>query len=263
MVAVERFNTLPTLRQPELQPDSPVYVHCSRRCEDSRSGAVFLQVRLINRTDRGIKTVVLRVEGLNGFGVTVYTTDELILADCAAKPHSVFGENKILAIDRTPVSRVRISVERVVFDNGIQWNRLPDRGLVNEEDAGWITCTCGMRNPPGESCCALCRKHLKKEIQPPPKEPPAQDEPAAPVKEISPSPEPYFDSAWAEPPYEEPRPAPVVRTFYEEGETAEWEEEPWEAPGWLVVLLCILGVVALLAVVAFLAYCFMQYTGKI
>ena len=49
----------------------------------------------------------------------------------------------------------------------------------------------------------------------------------------------------------------------EPGKLLETEEEEHGTPGWLVVLLCVFGIIALVAVVGFLAYIFMQYLGKI
>lgn len=257
MVPARQFNTLPVQRQPELQPASPVYVHCSRRCEERDTGTMLLQVRLINRTERTVRSVLLRAEGLSESGVVIFATDPLILADLAAGPHSIFGEDRLLVIDRTPVARVRIAVEEVVFDDGMQWRRLPDQGFASQAEANWHTCTCGMRNPAEAVRCALCGVALQEVGTPASAE--------APLPEFPIAQEEGFPAS-ADDDFELPRPQPVVRTFYQETSTEDEDiedGEDGEAPGWLVALLCLFGVCALLAVVAFLSYCFLQYTGKI
>lgn len=266
MVPVERFDSLPMQRQPELQPDSPVYVHCSRLSIDRATGAVLLQARLVNRTARTVRTAVLRAEGLNAQGERLYETGELILTDCAAAPHSVFGETRIFALKPVPVQRVRLTVEEVSFSDGMQWRRLPGRGLVSEAEAGWLTCACGMRYPPEEGGCRLCGRGLvPEEAKPAQTQEPLPDLVAEMMSRLMPPPQ--EEPSGPEP--EEERPAPVTRVFYEDPDEEDDDageedaDDEREMPGWLVALLCVLGIAALLAVMAFLAYCFLLYAGKI
>ena len=91
MVSANRFVPCETQRHTELQPDCPVLVYCSKRCVEARSGTVFVRVRLVNRTDREIGTVCLQIEGRRADGSTAFTIGGLILADCGARPHRIFG----------------------------------------------------------------------------------------------------------------------------------------------------------------------------
>lgn len=259
MVSTDRFSAMETYKQPEIQPDSPVYIHCSRRCKERSTDAEFLQIRLVNRTDQGIRTVVLQIEGLSEYGVVLYTMRDMILAECDAKPHSAFGEDKILALEHTPIHRVRITVEKVVFEDGTLWRRNQAQALISAQEAGWNTCVCGMRNPPQAQYCELCGNAITQKTE---NLPPTSQEEDFPEIRV-----PYIET---EPPEEysgmEPQ-EPPVQNFYTvyEAAPAQPETVPEEhgLPTGLVVLLCILGVIALFAVTAFLAYCFMQYLGKI
>lgn len=259
MVRTDRFITMETYKQPEIQPDSPVYIHCSRRCMEQSTGAMFLQVRLVNRTNEPIQTVILQIEGLSECGVVLYTMRDVILAECNARPHTAFGENKILALEHTPVHRVRITVERVAYEDGIIWRRQSGQKLLSAQKEGWNACRCGMRNPPEATFCELCGRALREDVlsEAPVSLPSVEDFPEIQV--------PYIE---LEPPDEyagTERPEPIVRKFYaaEDALPEEPEEEEHGAPGWLVVLLCVFGIIALVAVVGFLAYIFMQYLGKI
>lgn len=271
MVPVERFDSLPMQRQPELQPDSPVYVHCSRLSIDRATGAVLLQARLVNRTPRTIRTLVLRAEGLDEHGARLYETGELIATDCNAPAYSIFGETRIFALKPVPVQRVRLTVEEVSFTDGMQWRSLPGHGLVPEEEAGWLTCACGMRYPPEDGACHLCGRGLSDEAVPPAPNPEPSQEPlpelvAEMMSRLMPPPQ---EETCADAPPQEERPAPVTRVFYEipdeedEDDPEEDGDDEREMPAWLVALLCVLGIAALLSVMAFLAYCFLLYTGKI
>lgn len=279
MVPVDRFDTLPVQRQPELQVDSPVYVHCSRRCVDRTTGAVFLQVRLVNRAPRStVRTVLLRAEGLDGEGTCCYAAGQLILTECDAAPWSIFGEHKLLALPHQAVERVRLTVEQVAFSDGMTWRMQPEQTLLTEEEAGWTTCPCGMRHPAEEVGCCLCGRGMEAEEGERNVSSQAMNSGAAPETQTAPGSElvsQMLAKLLADPEAPEEgelpveaaeRPAPVTRVFYDEDEENDWddeEEEEQEAPGWLVALLCTLGVVALVAVMAFLAYCFLLYTGKI
>lgn len=194
MICTDRLAFQTMQRQTILQPESPVYVHCYRRCTDQKSGTPFVQVRMVNRSDRLICSVFLRIEGVRADGSVAYTLSEVVLADCNALPHSVFGEERLIVLGREAVQGLRITVLRVCFADGMLWRRLPGQMLTTAQEAGWNPCVCTMPNPPKAERCALCGRLLS-------------------VEEI-----PMETSSFAQEKAENltafvPKPAPIVRSF--------------------------------------------------
>lgn len=226
-----------------LQPECPVLIYCSRRSTEADTGAVFAQVRMVNRTDRTVTTVILQIEGLDAAGAVHYTQQDLILAECNAAPHSLFGEERMLVLPREAVACLRITVERVAFSDGTSWRKLPEQKMTTAEAAGWRACSCGMPNPAENTTCDLCGAALPeigqfKEVAVPP---PPKAEPLTP-EEIQ-IPNDY---------------APVIREYYPVTVYESEEEEP-EAPRWLIILLSILGSLALAAAIGFFVYCLVYF----
>lgn len=255
MVCTSRFLPGEMQKQPEVQPDSPVYIHCSRRCEEASTGAVFVQVRMVNCSGKTVQTVILQIEGLNDCGTVLYSMHDIILSECKAKPHSVFGDDRILALERTEVARLRITAERVAFEDGTVWCRRAEQKTVDAEAAGWNECTCGMRNPPESDACLLCGRLIDREL--PIGEAPLPFTAPEDFPEIR---VPYIEMGQPEEYRGTEQTEPIVRNFYTV--TSESEEEH-TLPRGVVVLLCVFGILALTAATCFLAYVFMQYLGKI
>lgn len=226
-----------------LQPESPVLVYCSRRLTEEETGAVFAQVRMVNRTDRTVATVMLQIEGLHTDGTVLYTMRDVILADCGAAPHCLFGEERMLVVQREPVASLRITVERVGFSDGTSWRKLPEQKLLTAKEAGWRACACGMPNPAENTVCDLCGEALPE-----------------PVEEAVVTPLPTTNELKPEDvriPDEYPT-TQVIREYYPVTVYETEEEEP-EAPKWLVVLLSILGSFALAAAIGFFVYCLVYF----
>ncbi len=225
-----------------LQPECPVLVYCSRRSTEAETGAVFAQVRMVNRTDREITTVILQIEGLDPNGTALYTQQDIILAQCHAAPHSLFGEDRMLVLQRDAVASLRITVERVSFGDGTSWRKLPEQELLTAEQAGWRVCPCGMPNPAENPVCDLC------------------GEPLPEVEETVVTPLPKTENLTPEdiriPDVYQP--AQVIREYYPVTVYETEEEEP-EAPKWLVILLTILGSLALAAAIGFFVYCLVYF----
>ncbi|MBO2527645.1 MAG: hypothetical protein CW335_05660 [Clostridiales bacterium] len=242
VVSANRFLSGEIQRNELLQPECPVLVYCSRRCTEQDTGAVFAQVRMVNRTDCTIATVILQIEGMLADGSAVYTQRDLILAQCNAAPHSLFGEERMLVLQREAVDTLRITVERVVFADGTAWRKLPEQQPMTVEEAGWRSCTCGMLNPAENTVCDLCGAVLpeKEEIRIPP---------AAHMEVLLPEditvPEEY-------------PPAQIIRE-YDPLPVYDTEEEEPEAPRWLVILLSVLGSLALAAAIGFFIYCLVYF----
>lgn len=243
VVSANRFLSEDVQLHTLLQPESPVLVYCSRRCTEKETGAVFAQVRLVNRTDRTVTAVILQIEGLDRAGTVRYTLPDLILADCSAAPHSLFGEERMLVLQRDAVASLRITVERVAFSDGTSWRKLPEQTLQTAQQAGWRACACGMPNPGENTTCDLCGEALPEKIE-------------APVV----TPLPKTDTLTPEDvriPEEYP-PTQVIREYYPVTVYETEEEEP-EAPKWLVILLSILGSLALAAAIGFFVYCLVYF----
>ena len=234
MIPTDRFIPLAVQRLTEFQPESPVYVHCIRRSVERESGAVLLQVRMVNCGEREIRTVFLSVEGLDAFGKTVYRVRELPVTDCAAVPHGIFGEERMLALPRTEVDRLRVTVEHVVFADGTRWQRLPSHRLCTPQEAGCVACACGFPNPPERNRCLVCGNALPSEAQMPQTE--VGQSARAPAAALG-------------------RPAPIVRSFTPT--VPLFEEE--ETPRWALALLFIFGGAAILAAIAFITFCLTGY----
>ena len=207
MITMSRFVMQNVQRHELLQPQCPVYLHCSRICSDPRSGASFAQLRLVNRSDWAIRTVLVSIECLNADGRICDTLRERFLVNCNALPHSVFGEEQLLALSHEPIEALRVTIERVLFSDGLSWRRLPEQRIVTVQEAGWRRCSCAMPNPPEASGCLLCGKPL--------------DESRPPIAVEAPFPEPELPSdvqslpeeAETEAPVEvQQRPAPILRT---------------------------------------------------
>ncbi len=238
MIPAERFALLDMQRQTLLQPDCPVYVHCTRRSVARDSGDVFLQVRMVNCAEREISTVFLCVEGLDFCGQVCYQVRELPIADCAAAPHRVFGENRLLVLPQTKIASLQVTVERVIFADGTRWRRQPEQRLCSAGEAGRFVCACGLPNPPQRERCLLCGRTLVRE--------------ALSEEALAPPAQPALE-----------RPAPIVRDFTPHAVWGEdsFEEEDARMPRWQIAVLCAFGGAAILAAIAFLAFCLMRY-GK-
>lgn len=265
MVSANRFMPCQTQRHTELQPDCPVLVYCSKRWVEARSGTVFARVRLVNRTDRKIGTVCLQIEGRRADGSTAYSIGGLVIADCGARPHSIFGEERMLALGRAQADLLRIRIEHVIFTDGTAWHDVPERPMTTAEAAHWRRCACGMVNPAEAAMCALCGSALSDEAIPQtpsylPAETPVWTEDEASDRERGSAlmPDPLPD-LYAPAPQSYDVSVPVVREYYPVPMSyAEEEEEP-EAPLWLVIVLSIMGALALAAVICFFIYCLVYF----
>lgn len=194
MVPTDRYIMHPMERQEFLQPECPVYIHCSRRCTDRHSGMNFVRVRMVNCSDRMVCSVFLRIEGIGKAGQSCYVRNEVVLPDCNAMPRAVFGEDWLISLSAKEVERLLITVERVVFSDGMMWRRLPKQELLSVD--AWNKCVCGMRNPQNSLNCILCGRRFVPRA--------AEDVyQTLPTPTVLPEPVPSVEFE---------RPAPIVRT---------------------------------------------------
>ena len=248
LIHPDRFICTAPYRQGLIQEGCPVYVHCSRVCTDRRTGDRFLQLRLVNRWEREISSLILSVDAYDAWGAPCGQISGLILPQCKAQPHSIFGEDRLIALGKFRGARIEVTVERVSFSDGLCWRCGAAASPRLLEETDWALCACGLPNPPEQHSCDLCGRALHE-----PEAPPA---PPAPVME--------------EPPEElllpvpAAKPQPVLRSeedlrescsaFVLAAEEYEEEEEEDGVPRWLFVLLCVIGGLALCAALAFLFF---------
>lgn len=254
MQALDRFTTSPRYRQALIQVGCPVYVHCSRVCTDRRTGDRFLQLRLVNRWDREIETVILSIDSYDAWGNPCGKLTELILPSCKAQPHSIFGEDRLLALGKLRGAKMEVTITCVGFTDGMIWRTRAINSPCPLEESGWTICTCGLPNEPEQECCDLCGRTLRQPVSTGlSAEMPVEvaEEPAVPMPVQEP---PLF------------KPEPILRTPEELQESCNAfvlaaqeyedmeEEEDEGVPRWLFILLCVIGGVALLAALTFLFY---------
>ena len=249
---MDRFTCSPVYRQALIQEGCPVYVHCSRICTDRRTADRFLQLRLVNRCDSVVETLILSIDGYDVWGEPCGKISGLLLPNCGAQPHSIFGEDRLIALGKLRAAKIEVTVEHVSFFDGMLWRCRAANNPRPLEETDWELCTCGLPNEPQQERCDLCARPLAK---------PAAE--VVPVVAI-----PVVTAEEATLPVPAPvisRPEPVLRSAEDLQESfqafalAAEEYEPMDeeddgVPRWLFVLLCVIGGVALLAALAFLFY---------
>lgn len=232
MVPTTRFSFQKEQKHDYIQPECPVYVHCIRQCTDLRSGMHFFQMRMINRGEHTVKTVVFCVEGLDENGRLCCTMRGLVMGDCKAAPRKVFGEGRMFALKQTAY-QIRVRVEQVIFADGMSWRRQNGQKLLEIGKSNWKRCTCAMPNAPDNEQCILCGKKFPL---------PSERE----SEEMSAS---LPENDFKLPLYTE-RPAPIIReNYFVESQQEESSDE--RVPVWLVVLVSILGALALVVLLYF------------
>lgn len=235
MVPTTRFSYEKEQRHDYIQPECPVYVHCTRQCTDLPSGMRFLQLRMVNRGEHTVKTVMFCIEGVDDGGEVCYTLRGLVMGGCNAPPQSVFGEGRLFVLRQT-AQHIRIRIEQVVFVDGMSWRRQSGQKLLQIEKSDWKRCPCSMPNAPENEQCVLCGKRFD-----PPEQRHGEESPAMHGEQVVP-PQPICRE----------RPKPIVRenNFVADKPNDE-EDEGERVPVWLVVLLAILGAFALTALLYF------------
>lgn len=150
------------LRKPSLiQPDCPVYIYAYSLAVEKDAGTAFAQVRLVNRSDKCVHSVFLQIEGLDRSGNSLYELKYIPIVECMGQPHETCGEEQPLFLPQGEVYSLNIQVLDVLFTDGMIWRRQNNHQMLTAEEAGWLTCTCGMKNPGEAGICAFCGKSLK------------------------------------------------------------------------------------------------------
>ncbi|MBP3411720.1 MAG: hypothetical protein J6K89_00500 [Oscillospiraceae bacterium] len=161
MSRLGKFVYYPMQKPSRIQPECPVYIYAYSLAVQSYSGAAFVQLRLVNRSERVVHSVFLQVSGIDAQGDCLYELHYLPIAGCNAEPHEDFGEDHLLFLPEGHVRSLEVHVEDVLFEDGLIWRKQNRHQLLTPEQAGWKSCTCGMKNPGEAESCAFCRRQLK------------------------------------------------------------------------------------------------------
>ena len=162
MSDVRKFVYYPMQKAEVLQPECPVYVYGYGLAKQKRGNAAFVQVRLVNRTDKQVNSVFLRICGRDQQGNSLYELQYVPLVDCIGEAYKDFGEEQPLFLPQGDVSKLEIHVMDVLFEDGMVWRIQNSHRLMTAEEAGWVTCSCGMKNPAEAARCVFCGKGAPK-----------------------------------------------------------------------------------------------------
>ena len=162
MSDVRKFVYYPMQKAEVLQPECPVYVYGYGLAKQKRGNAAFVQVRLVNRTDKQVNSVFLRICGRDQQGNSLYELQYVPLVDCVGEAYKDFGEEQPLFLPQGDVSKLEIHVMDVLFEDGMVWRIQNSHRLMTAEEAGWVTCSCGMKNPAEAVRCVFCGKGAPK-----------------------------------------------------------------------------------------------------
>ena len=175
MADLRKFIYSPLKKINMIQPECPVYVYGYGLAVQKYGNAAFAQVRLVNRTEKTVHSVFLQIEGKDQEGKSLYVLEYVPLVECMGKAYKDFGEEQPLFLPQGTVDSLEIHVLDVLFDDGMIWRKQSGQKLLTPEEAGWIPCTCGMKNPSETRCCVFCGKKIlvteETEILPVPTDP--------------------------------------------------------------------------------------------
>ena len=172
------FVRKPMQKPRKLQPDCPVRLYSYVCNVEKQSRMHCAQLRFVNCTDRQVDSLFLRVSGMGTDGKPRYTLESVPLAGCRAEAKSVFGEERLIFLPATDIEELEITVEWVLFSDGMIWKRLPEHAFDAPEALGMGQCDCGMWN--ATERCVYCARTVNK----PAPQPLVEEEPLLPVPTV-------------------------------------------------------------------------------
>lgn len=162
-----RYTTILCSENLILQADCPVHAKKLQCTKDTLTGSLFLQVRYVNRCERTVESLVIRVSVLEG-GKEVAAIRALPISGLSGKPHQCFGDEKTVVLPRCG-DEIRVIIEQVGFTDGYLWrSKSSSSAIVIEEPvricgkvqpcrkSGYWYCSCSMVNPDSRSQCDYC-----------------------------------------------------------------------------------------------------------
>lgn len=252
MIAAGHFAPEETQLHSFLQTDCPVYVHCVRQIATQNGDLRFCQLRLVNCSQEhsAVETLVFDLTGLDAAGESVFTRNGLMMTNCHGLCGRAFGEEHLFSLGKDRAKLLEVRVREVVFENGMIWREQPGKEMLPFDQAqlaGWRRCSCGMPNELSRGAlCRFCARPLKEVLPEKDSTPLPEQKEAEPTPTVSEKPAPVR---------RETAPAPIVQPPLDPLEEAD-DEEAEGVPGWLSVLVCVLGALAILCSLAFALFFF-------
>lgn len=172
-----RYTTILSAENLVLQADCPVHAKKVQCTKDTLTGSLFLQVRYVNRCERIVESLILRVSILE-HGSEIASIRSLPVSGLRGKPHQCFGDERTIVLPRCG-DAIKVFIEQVSFSDGYLWRaKSGDTTLAIEPPvricgkaqpcrrSGYWYCSCSMVNPDSRATCDYCGS----EAPPKPKE---------------------------------------------------------------------------------------------
>ena len=264
---IGEFIRKPVQKPRKIQPDCPVRLYSYVCSVEEHGRAHCVQLRLVNCTEREVESLFLRICGLGTDGSLCYRLESVPLARCMGAPRSAFGEERLIFLPSAEIAELEITVEWVLFSDGMIWKRLPEQRFDSHEALEMVRCACGMWKGDEKEPCGFCDRPAGAPAVLPlepteellPSEKPVE-KPLLPERHFEAFPVPELSLSEIESTMKET--ASVLRSMQEDGEPLQEEQEEPSAPTeeelppsgnhgiWIM-----LAIVAVLAVVtAFVLY---------
>ena len=248
-----RYTTILSTENLVLQADCPVHAKKIQCTKDTLTGSLFLQVRYVNRCERIVEGLILRVSILEGSG-EVASIRSLPVSGLRGKPHQCFGDERTIVLPRCG-DAIKVYIEQVSFSDGYLWRAKSGDTTISIEPpvricgkaqpcrrSGYWYCSCSMVNPDSRSRCDYCGS----EAPQPPQQVQTPAEPTYSVDQMLTLLQAMPAQASAAEPEVLPEPAPeksadefpVISVF--EAPAASAEEPKKKSKKWLWVSLIVL-----------------------
>ncbi|MCQ2418482.1 MAG: hypothetical protein MJ085_01735 [Clostridia bacterium] len=172
-----RYTTILSTENLVLQADCPVHAKKVQCTKDTLTGSLFLQVRYVNRCERIVESLILRVSILE-HGSEIASIRSLPVSGLRGKPHQCFGDERTIVLPRCG-DAIKVFIEQINFSDGYLWrSKSGDTTLAIEPPvricgkaqpcrrSGYWYCSCSMVNPDSRATCDYCGS----EAPPKPKE---------------------------------------------------------------------------------------------
>jgi hypothetical protein len=254
---IAEFIRKPVQKPRKIQPDCPVRLYSYVRSVEEYGRAHCVQLRLVNCAEREVESLFLRICGLGTDGSLCYRLESVPLARCMGAPRSAFGEERLIFLPSAEIAELEITVEWVLFSDGMIWKRLPEQRFDSHEALEMVRCACGMWKGDEKEPCGFCDRPAGASVVPSSE---STEEAQLPEMQFGAFPVPELSLSEIESMMKET--ASVLRSMQEDGEPLQEEQEEPSAPTeeelppsgnhgiWIM-----LAIVAVLAVVtAFVLY---------